>query len=87
MISPCYIRLHVQDKPGVLAAIAAAFGAQNVSLKNVVQKSKVKGVAELVVITYDVSELNLQMAVQTLKALPIVEKVCSVIRVEDHDLE
>jgi hypothetical protein len=27
------------------------------------------------------------MAVQTLKALPIVEKVCSVIRVEDHDLE
>ena len=87
MMSPCYIRLHVQDKPGVLAAIAAAFGAQNVSLKNVVQKSKVKGVAELVVITYDVSELNLQMAVQTLKALPIVEKVCSVIRVEDHDLE
>ena len=84
MMSPCYIRLHVQDKPGVLAAIAAAFGAQNVSLKNVVQKSKVKGVAELVVITYDVSELNLQMAVQTLKALPIV---CSVIRVEDHDLE
>ena len=75
MMSPCYIRLHVQDKPGVLAAIAAAFGAQNVSLKNVVQKSKVKGVAELVVITYDVSELNLQMAVQTLKALPIVEKV------------
>lgn len=44
-MSPCYIRLHVQDKPGVLAAIAAAFGAQNVSLKNVVQKSKVKGVA------------------------------------------
>lgn len=87
MMSPCYMRLHVQDKPGVLAAIAAAFGAQNVSLKNVVQKSKVKGIAELVVITYDVSELNLQMAVQTLKALPIVESVCSVIRVEDHDLE
>lgn len=86
-MSPCYIRLHVQDKPGVLAAIAAAFGAQSVSLKNVVQKSKVKGVAELVVITYEVSELNLQMAVQTLKALPIVEKVCSVIHVEDHDLE
>lgn len=87
MMSPCYIRLHVQDKPGVLAAIAAAFGAQSVSLKNVVQKSKVKGVAELVVITYEVSELNLQMAVQTLKALPIVEKVCSVIHVEDHDLD
>lgn len=87
MMSPCYIRLNVQDKPGVLAAIAAAFGAQNVSLKNVVQKTKAKGIAELVVITYDVSELNLQMAVQTLKALPIVEKVCSVIHVEDRELE
>lgn len=87
MMSPCYIRLNVQDKPGVLAAIAAAFGAQNVSLKNVVQKIKGKGLAELVVITYEVSELNLRMAVQTLKALPIVEEVCSVIRVEDHNLE
>lgn len=85
--SPCYIRLLVHDKPGVLAGIAAAFGAQNVSLKNVVQKAKVNGFSELVVITYDVSEFNLQMALQTLKALPIVEKLCSVIRVEDNNLE
>ncbi|MEG0832196.1 MAG: homoserine dehydrogenase, partial [Acidaminococcaceae bacterium] len=84
--SPCYVRLHAQDKPGVLAGIAAAFGAQNVSLKTVVQKAKVNGFSELVVITYDVSEFNLQMALQTLKALPVVEKVCSVIRVEDNTL-
>lgn len=85
--SPCYIRLHVHDKPGVLAGIAAAFGAQNVSLKNVVQKAKVNGFSELVVITYDVSEFNLRMAIQTLRALPIVEKICSVIRVEDDNLD
>jgi len=85
--SPCYIRLLVHDKPGVLAGIAAAFGAQNVSLKNVVQKAKVDGFSELVVITYDVSEFNLRMALQTLRALPIVEKICSVIRVEDDNLD
>lgn len=86
MCSPCYIRMHVMDKPGALAAIAAAFGAQNVSLRNVVQKNKMGDEAEIVVITHNVSEFNLQMAVQTLKALPVVNEVCSVIRVEDSSL-
>lgn len=86
MCSPCYIRMHVMDKPGALAAIAAAFGAQNVSLRNVVQKNKIGNEAEIVVITHNVSEFNLQMAVQTLKALPVVNEVCSVIRVEDSSL-
>mgnify|MGYP000438285316 CR=1 FL=1 len=30
--------------------------------------------AELVVITYHVSELDMQMAVQTLKGLPVIKK-------------
>ncbi|MDD4721746.1 MAG: homoserine dehydrogenase [Acidaminococcaceae bacterium] len=85
--SPCFVRLLVLDKPGVLAAIASAFGAQNVSLKNVVQKSTVEGFSELVVVTYDVSEYNLRMALATLSGLPVVEKICSVIRVEDASLE
>ena len=85
--SPCFVRLLVLDKPGVLAAIASAFGAQNVSLKNVVQKSTVAGFSELVVVTYDVSEYNLRMALATLSGLPVVEKICSVIRVEDASLE
>jgi homoserine dehydrogenase len=87
IMSPCYMRLLVQDKPGVLAAITSAFGAQNVSLKNVVQKQSVDDLAELVVITYAVSEFNLQMAIATLKGLPVVEKISNVIRVEDNSLE
>ncbi|HIU64907.1 MAG TPA: homoserine dehydrogenase, partial [Candidatus Avacidaminococcus intestinavium] len=86
IISPYYIRLHVHDKPGVLAGIAAAFGAQNVSLKNVVQKAVVDDLSELVVITYNVSEFNLKLSMQILQALPIVEKICSIIRVEDANL-
>ena len=87
IMSPCYIRLLVQDKPGVLADITSAFGAQTVSLKIVVQKQKVENLAELVLITYAVSEFNLQMAIATLKGLPVVEKVSNVIRVEDNNLE
>lgn len=85
--SPCYIRLLVHDQPGVLAGIAASFGAHNVSLRNVVQKQNVGDFAELVLVTYNVSEYNLRLALVTLEGLPSVEKVCSVIRVEDAQLE
>lgn len=87
MVSPCYIRMQVMDQPGALAAIAAAFGAQNVSLRNVVQTNDViNQTTDIVVITHSVSESNLQMALQILKVLPVVEKVCCVIHVEDSRL-
>lgn len=86
IMSPCYIRLLVQDKTGVLGGIATAFGAHNVSLKNVVQKSKNGEFSELVLITYAVSNYNLKLAVKTLNSLPIVHEICSIIRVEDDNL-
>ena len=87
MCAPCYIRMEVNDQPGALAAIAAAFGAQSVSLHSVVQSRAANGSAELVFITHTVSEYNLQMALQILKVLPVVKEVCSIIRVEDNELK
>ena len=87
MCAPCYIRMEVIDQPGALAAIAAAFGAQSVSLHSVVQSRAANGSAELVFITHTVSEYNLQMALQILKVLPVVKEVCSIIRVEDNELK
>lgn len=83
---PCYIRLQVADQSGALAAIAAAFAAQNVSLRNVIQNDATGHDAEIVVITHSVSEANLNMAIQLLKVLPVVKKVCCIIRVEDKSL-
>lgn len=83
---PCYIRLQVADQSGALAAIAAAFAAQNVSLRNVIQNDATGHDAEIVVITHSVSEANLNMAVQLLKVLPVVKKVCCIVRVEDKSL-
>jgi len=86
-MSPCYIRLLAKDRPGVLSAVAAVFGAQQMSLANVVQKNRpTPDTAELVVITNSVSKESLALALQTLKALPVVEKVSSVLRVEDPSL-
>lgn len=81
--NPYYIRLLVSDQPGVLAAIAAAFAAQQVSLRTVVQKQRVGQFAELVLVTYNVPDSHMKMAIQTVAILPAVAEVCNVIRVED----
>ncbi|MBP1763955.1 MAG: hom [Firmicutes bacterium] len=82
--SPFFIRLLVEDKPGVLAAIAGAFGAQQVSLNSVIQKRKVDACAELVLITYKVSTANLRLAITSLSGMSVVREVQSVIRVEEE---
>lgn len=84
--SPYYIRLLVEDKPGVLAAIAGAFGAQQVSLHSVIQKRKVEGSTELVLITYRVSDESIRLALSTLLGMSVVRKVGSVIRVEAEQI-
>ena len=78
--------MQVLDQPGALAAIAAAFAAQNVSLRNVIQMNEPNKQTEIVVITHNVAETSLNMALQILDVLPVVDKVCCVIRVEDSNL-
>lgn len=85
--SPYYIRLLAEDKPGVMAAIAGAVGAQQVSLNSVIQKRRVGTRAEIVLITYKVKDEDLQLAVQTLSGLSVVNKVSTVIRVVGADAE
>ena len=79
--SPYYIRLLAEDRPGVMAAIAGAFGDQQVSLNSVIQKRRVGKRAEIVLITYKVNDADLQLAVQTLGGLSVVNKISTVIRV------
>lgn len=82
VLSPYYIRLTVSDRPGALAAIAAAFGSQQVSLAKVLQQPLPQsGFAELVLVTHNVSTTNIEMAVQTLEVMTIIGEVCNVIRI------
>lgn len=81
-VSAYYIRLWVDDEPGVLAAIAGVFGRNQVSLNSVVQKRKVDHKAEIVLITHKVQEKHLQAAVTEVKNLSEVQQLRSMIRVE-----
>jgi homoserine dehydrogenase len=80
--SPYYVRLLAEDRPGALAAIAGAFGAQQVSLHSVIQKRKVADCAELVLITSRVPDASLRLAINTLQGMSVVREVQNVIRVE-----
>ncbi|MBO8128425.1 MAG: homoserine dehydrogenase [Peptococcaceae bacterium] len=82
VVNKNYLRLKVVDKPGVLAQIAQVFGDNNVSLATVIQKETVNKKAELVLVTHDVVEQSLRSALASLELLPVVEKICNVIRVE-----
>jgi len=88
VVSRYYLRLTVADQPGVLAQVADAFGAEEVSIAQVVQSSggpdrEEEGTdAELVLVTHSVREANMQAVVKRLQSLPVVEAVANVIRVE-----
>ena len=78
-----YIRLLVDDKPGVLGMIATEFGNAGVSLRSVVQTNgSEKDHAEIVVITHQVKYKNILNAEEKLEALSVVDEIRSIIRVE-----
>lgn len=78
-----YMRLHVQDRPGVLASIASVFGNHGVSLASVIQKNTKEGYAELVVITHQVKEADIQDALRVIKEMSITKELVNLIRVEE----
>lgn len=83
--SKYYVRLIVKDKPGVMASIAGVFGNHQVSLSSVIQKRNIQGadcMAEIVVITHEVNEQDIQDALLVIKGLSIVSSIENVIRVE-----
>lgn len=77
-----YVRMKVLDRPGVLAAIASVFGNQEVSLASVIQKRTIGHIAEIVWVTHDVLEKNIQDALKIIGGLSITEEISNVIRVE-----
>ena len=81
--SSYYVRLHVRDEPGVLAAIASVFGEKGVSIASVIQKRAAKGGAEIVWITHAAAERDVQAALAAIAALDAVDSVGTVLRVEE----
>ena len=75
-----FLRMQVDNKPGVLAAIASVFGVHKVSISKVVQKIIKGGTAELVIVTEAVKEYHMQDALEHLKEMETTREISSIIR-------
>jgi homoserine dehydrogenase len=80
-----HISLDVEDKPGVLSQVAAAFNERSVSI-SVVRQSGRGAEASLVVVTHVAEDAELSSTVDKIAQLPVVREVVSVMRVEGEPL-
>jgi len=79
-----YLRIEVDDEPGVLAKVAGAFGAAGVSIKSVWQEGE-GSEALLLIVTHRAREADQREALRHLEEIDTVRSVASVIRVESEE--
>lgn len=83
IVSQFYLRLAVEDKPGVLARIAEVLGGLGIGILSVIQpESREAGAAPLVLMLHDAPRKKMQQAVSALGALDCVKAPPHVLWVE-----
>ena len=83
-ITRYHVAIDVDDKAGVLAAVAAAFAEHGVSIQTVRQEGRGED-AQLVVVSHAATDAQLSATVEHLRGMSIVHDVNSVMRVEGVD--
>jgi len=83
----CYLRMKVQDKPGVLADITRILADQRISIEAMVQKEPRAGEAEvdIIMLTHLTVEKNVNGAIARIEKLPVVVGKVTRIRLEELD--
>ncbi len=79
-----HVSIDVDDRAGVLAAVANAFADHDVSIQTVRQEGR-DAEAQLVVVTHSATDAQLAATVAQLREMDIVREVASVMRVEGGD--
>jgi homoserine dehydrogenase len=81
VVTRYHISLDVDDRAGVLAAVAGVFAQHDVSIQTVRQSGRGDD-ASLVIVTHAATDAALSATVADLRGLDIVREVASVMRVE-----
>src|SRR3546814_583529 len=76
-----HVGIDVEDKAGVLAAVATAFAEHGVSIQTVRQEGR-GAEAQLVVVSHRATDAQLRATVEHLQEMDMVREVTSVMRVE-----
>jgi homoserine dehydrogenase len=87
VITPWYLRIIAEDKPGVLSSIASIFSDHGISMEALIQKPPAEGETRvpLIVLTSRASQGSMDVAVATIEALESISGEVARIRVEALD--
>ena len=79
-----YLRLNVDDQPGVLAQVSKVLGDHRISISSVIQKTvdNKAQTAEIVIMTHPAKEAEMQRALKELERMASVKEIGNFIRVE-----
>tara|TARA_Y100000996_G_scaffold200620_1_gene157338 strand:+ start:705 stop:1991 length:1287 start_codon:yes stop_codon:yes gene_type:complete len=80
-----YIRINVIDEPGVLATIAGIMSEHSISIASVIQAASdpKKNTAQIVLITHDASQKNIDFALDTISKEKKVDKIFNLLPIVD----
>jgi homoserine dehydrogenase len=87
VVTPWYLRMVAEDKPGVLSAIASIFSNEGISIEALIQKAPAEGETRvpLIVLTNRALQGNMDKAVSAIEALDSISGEVARIRVEVLD--
>ena len=76
-----FLRLRVEDRPGILASVASVLGNNGVGISQVIQKARTEDTAEIVVITDRVQNRHMNDALTIFRGMSVIRSIPSIIRV------
>jgi homoserine dehydrogenase len=80
---PYYLRVPVDDKPGVLAQVAGILGSLNVGISSMIQPESAGNEAELILMLHDATHAQVGGAIAKLESLACVKGKPRLLRVEN----
>ena len=84
VVSSYYLRLRVEDKPGVLADITRILADQQISIDAMIQREPEEGEeqTDIIFLTHETREKNVDAAISKIEALPAVKGKLTRLRLE-----
>jgi len=87
VVTPWYLRMEAEDRPGVMSQVASIFSEQGISIEALIQKAPAEGETRVpvIVLTNTASQGCVDSAVQAIEALDTITGEIARIRVEALD--
>lgn len=82
IVSKYYLRMGVEDKPGVLSSVTKLFADHNISIETMLQRPCDNGNANLLFATHEAVEKNIQSIMKELSNASFVQTKPSMIRID-----